>query len=64
MRTTSRTGEEGDEDVRFDAVLALAVDRADGQIAPEILERFFDLYHLQVVIPQLRRIGVSEIGAQ
>jgi hypothetical protein len=41
-------GEEGDEDVRFDAMLKLVVDRTELQIILEILERRFDLDELDI----------------
>jgi hypothetical protein len=39
QRDVQAVGEEGDEDVRFDAVLKLVIDRAELQIVLEILER-------------------------
>jgi hypothetical protein len=35
-------GEQGDEDVRLDAALMLVIDRPDGKIALERLERLLD----------------------
>jgi hypothetical protein len=35
-------GEEGDEDVRLDAALMLVIDRPDGEISLERLERLLD----------------------
>ncbi len=57
-------GEEGDEDVRFDAIFSLMEDRTDGEIAFEILERGFDFYQLEIELPQLRGIGGCEVRAQ
>ena len=57
-------GEKGDENVRLDARLELVMDRADGEIAFEIFKRLFDHNQLQVVIPQLDRILLGQIGAQ
>src|SRR6266850_517011 len=39
-------------------------DRTDRQIALQGAERFFDLSELQVVVPQLHRIGLGQIGTQ
>jgi len=36
-------GEEGDEDVRLDAIVALVIDGADTQIALEFFERLLDI---------------------
>ena len=41
-RHVQAVGQEGEEDVRLDAVLALMVDRADRQIALERFERLLD----------------------
>jgi hypothetical protein len=57
-------GQEGDEDVRFDTMLKLVVDRAELQIVHEILERGLDLDELDIELPQLGRILVVQIGAQ
>jgi hypothetical protein len=56
-------GEEGDEDVRFDAVLKLVVDRAELQIVLEIFECGLDLDELDIELPQLGRILVAQICA-
>ena len=42
----------------------LMEDRADGEIAFEVLERFLHRHELQIVGPQLGRIVLGEIGAQ
>jgi len=57
-------GQEGDEDVRLDARLALVKDRPDREIAFEVLERLFDRHQQQVMAPQLSRVFLDEIGAQ
>src|SRR4029077_5290453 len=57
-------GQEGDEDVRLDAVLKLVVDRAELQIVLEILERSLDLDELDIELPQLGWILVAQIGTQ
>jgi hypothetical protein len=44
-------GQEGDEDVGLDPPLVLMEDRADRQVALEILERLFDGDELDVVLP-------------
>ena len=48
QRDVKAIGQEGDEDVRFDAVLKLVVDRAELQIVLEILERGLDLDELDI----------------
>src|ERR1700739_156504 len=64
QRDVETIGEEGDEDVRFDAVLKLVIDRAELQIVLEILECGLDLDELDVELPQLGGILVTQIGAQ
>lgn len=39
-------------------------DRADCQVALQRAERFFDLHELQVVVPELHRIGLGQIGTK
>ena len=51
QRDVKAIGQEGDEDVRFDAVLKLVIDRAELQIVLEILERGFDLDKLDIELP-------------
>jgi hypothetical protein len=41
-RDLQAVGEEGDEDVRLDAILVLMMDGSDGKIAFELLERLLD----------------------
>src|SRR6266852_8395467 len=48
QRYVQAIGQKGDEDVRFDAVLKLVVDRTELQIVLEILERGFDLDELDI----------------
>ena len=50
-------GEEGDEDVRFDALDQLMVDRTQLQIVLEVLERSHDLGELDIESPQLGRLA-------
>ena len=53
-RDVQAVGQEGDEDVGFDPVLQLVVDRPQGQVALEVLEGLLDLDQLDVELPQLR----------
>jgi hypothetical protein len=64
QRDVQAIGQEGDEDVRFDAMLKLVMDRAKLQIALEILERSLDLDELDIELPQLGRILIAQVGAQ
>ena len=50
-------GDEGDEDVRFDALFALVIDRAQLQVVLKILERGLDLDQLDIEPPQLGGLG-------
>src|SRR5208282_487788 len=63
-RDVETIGQEGDEDVRLDAVLELVVDRAQVQIVLHGLEGGLDLDELDVEPPQLGRVFAGEIGAQ
>jgi hypothetical protein len=56
-------GEEGDEDVGLDAPFVLVEDRADREVALQVLERLFDRDELDVVLPEDRRVLVGQIGA-
>jgi hypothetical protein len=51
QRDVQTIGQEGDEDVRFDAVLKLVIDRPELQIVLEILERSLDLDELDIELP-------------
>ena len=64
QRDVQAVGQEGDEDVRLDAVLELMVDRAQVQIVLHGLEGGLDLDELDVEPPQLGRGFAGEIGAQ
>ncbi len=55
-------GDEGDKDVGFDTMVELVIDRPDGEIAFEFLEGLLDLGELDVELPQVDRIIVTEIG--
>jgi len=57
-------GEKGDKEVSFDAVGAVMPDGADGQIAFEGAEGFFDEDQLHVVAPQGVGLFVGQVGAQ
>ena len=46
-------GQKSDEDMGFDALLILMIDRSDGQVALEVLKGLFDLRQLQIECPQL-----------
>ena len=48
----------------LDALLVVMEDRADGEVALEGFERFFDGYELNVVAPEFRGIVVGQIGPQ
>ena len=50
-RDVEAVGEEGDDDMRFDARLVLVTDRADGEVAFKIAEGFFDADELEVQTP-------------
>src|SRR5258707_15426072 len=63
QRDVKAIGQEGDEDVRFDAVLNLVVDRAELQIVLEILERGLDLDELDIELPQMGWLSGAQIGA-
>ncbi len=54
-------GEERDKDVRFDAVLCLVEDGADGEITFECFEGCFDLDQLQVELPELLSSTVRDL---
>src|SRR5208283_5703506 len=56
--------EEGDEDVRLDALLFLMVDRADGEVALERSKRLLHLDQLEVEAPQGGGIALGQIAAQ
>ena len=63
-RNQEAVSDEGDEDVGFDAVVELMVDRPQTQIAFQFLEGLLNLDELDVILPQQGRIGGREIGAQ
>lgn len=57
-------GQEGDEDVGFDAGLELVEDGADVQVALEVSEGLLDRDQQHVEFPKLGRIFLAEIGAK
>src|SRR5262249_3990294 len=57
-------GQEGDEDVRFDALFELMIDRPQLQIILQIFKGGLDLDELDIELPQLSRIAAAQIGAQ
>ena len=57
-------GEEGDEDVGFDALLVVMEDGTNRQVAFEVFERLFHRHELNVVLPEFGGIIVGQIGPQ
>ena len=57
-------GEEGDEDVRFDARFILVINGSQRQIALEVFEGFFDVAELHIEFPEFGRILAAQITAQ
>ena len=55
---------EGDEDVGFDPLLVFVEDRADGEVALEVLEGLSDGDELDIALPGETWIAVGEIGGQ
>ena len=55
-------GEEGDENVRFDAPIHLMIDQPNAQVTLEFFEHLFDLGQLDVPGPELHGIVAGEIG--
>jgi hypothetical protein len=62
QRDLHAVGQEGDEDVGLNPRLVLMEHRADCQIALEVAERLFDGDQLDVVLPELSGVVVSEIS--
>ncbi len=57
--------EEGDEDVRFDALVFLMVNGADGEVAFERFEAFFDFCQWYVEPPEVFwSVAVLRVRAQ
>ena len=52
-------GEEGDEDMGFDAPFVVMEDRTDREVALQVLERLFDCDELDVVLPDEQQDPVS-----
>ena len=57
-------GDEGDEDVRLDALFTLMEDRPDREVVLEFLERLLDLDELHVQAPQRGGVFGHHVGAQ
>ena len=57
-------GQEGDEDMGFDAILLTVEDRPQGEIAFEVFEGFLYLCKQNVELPDLGRVICAEVGAQ
>ena len=64
QRDVQAIGQEGDEDVGFDALFQLVIDRAQSQIVLEVLEGRLDLDQLDIELPQLGGLLPAQIGAQ
>ena len=56
--------DERDEDMSFEAVFALVIDRPHRQIAFQLFEGGFDFAQLQVELPERRGIGAAHVRAQ
>ena len=56
--------DERDEDMSFDAVFALVLDRPHHQIAFQLFEGGFDFAQLQVELPERGGIGAAHVRAQ
>src|SRR5690348_11776226 len=63
-RDVQGIGQKGNEDVRLDASLELVKDRSDREVALEVLERFLDRDQQQIMVPQLGRVFLDQVGAQ
>ena len=63
-RDVKAIGQEGDEDVGFDALFQLVIDRAQSQIILEALEGRLDFGQLDIELPQLGGLLPVQIGAQ
>src|SRR4051812_1500647 len=64
QRDVKAIGQKGDEDMSFDALFELMIDRTQLQIVFEILERGLDLDKLDIEQPELGRLPPAQIGAQ
>src|SRR5207244_2046305 len=64
QRDVQAIGQEGNEDVRFDAGLELVKDRPDREVALEVLERLLDRNQQQIMAPQLGGVFLDQVGAQ
>jgi len=64
QRDVETVGQEGDENVSFDAVFELMINGTKTQIALEVLEGRLDFGQLDVKLPQFGGIASTEVGAQ
>ena len=56
--------QEGQENVRFDPILPLVINRSQRQVAFEVPEGFLHLRELHVELPEPRRLITGQVGAQ
>ena len=64
QRHLQAVGDEGDEEVGFDAMVELMVDRPQAQVVFQFLESLLDFSELDVVLPQGGRAGFGQVGTQ
>ena len=64
QRDLQAISQEGNEDVGLYARLKLVKDWSDREIAFEVLERLLDRNQQQIMVPQLGRVFLDEVGAQ
>src|SRR5271154_7547963 len=64
QRDLQTVGQERYENMSFDSAVFLMEDRANRQIAFQILECLFDGNELGIVLPQQRGIVLGEVGPQ
>ena len=57
-------GHEGEEDVRFNALLLLVMDRPQRQVPFQVLERFLDMDQLGVELPHLGGVAANQVGSK
>ncbi len=63
-RDLQAVAQEADEDVRFDTIVFLVVDRADVEVVLEFLEGLLDFGEHDVLLPEFFRVFGDEVGAQ
>lgn len=64
QRDMQTVGDEGNKDVRFDAMFQLMVDGAQRKIVFEVFKRRLDLDQLDIKLPQLSGLFAAKIAAQ